>query len=504
MAIDEKKDKKRVNAELSGIKQVFGNLFFEELVSNEVDFDVRQRINQQEANKILRDDQVAAAMMQRISSVVGNDYKVVAGAKDKESLKAADFIAEQLQHIDWNSVTAAMMMAIFYGFKPAENLFSSDGRFIYLDEVKPRNPDYFGFDADENLVFIGLNGTTEGKKAKPPYFWYSVYGRTSSDELYGRGIVSALYYPVLFKHAGVQSWLDFLDGAAHPKMIGKLADFASDDEKEALLEVIKSINGYGGAVLNNDEDIGVIESKRDGKEFDNFTDFCDKAISKIILGQSLTIEDGTSRSFGKTLLEIRQERAKRDNAIVENPFNKHIVKFLVESNFPKAKMPHVRRDLEIKEDIESRSRADVRIFSMGAKPTQDYIDNTYGHGWVIPDYSQQEQQKDGRVNTLTGMIMKEDSNPVKRAQTDVTTDLSANTIDYQEEVDAVADAAVDEIDSAMDAVVNNVLEFIEQNGIDKTIEKLNDAIPDKDFTEIADIIENAGMIAAGIGMADND
>jgi phage gp29-like protein len=498
MPIDNPKDAgnlTRVRAETTGFKNQINSMLFSDIVTSTANQQMEGRFNSDVYDKILRDDQVSAGMMQRIASVVGSKYLVEKGGDDPEDLKAVEFIEKTLDHINWDEVTGKMLYSIFYGFTPAENIFTTDGTYIYLDAVKVRERDNFAFNYNEDMVF---NPHFQDKEqiCRSPYFWHTVFNSTNSVELYGRGLANALFYPVLFKHAGVQHWNDFLEGSANPKMVGTVGEFSGDEAKDDLLDIMEAMKGSAGAVLTDAQKLEVLESEKDGRQFDTMVDFHNKAISKTILGQSLTVEDGTSRSFGKTLLEIRQERAKSDARMVDEPFNRIVVKFLCDVNFPNAKTPTIKRDLEVKEDIETRSRADVRIFSTGARPTQDYITRTYGEGWILPPalVDPSNIEVDNRiVSHANGEV-----NVAKEGEEQE--NFSEKELDKQKEVDGTIKELTFDLNESMDDKVTKIMSYIDKNGIASAISNIPALLPDEEFDDVLDAIEQANLRVGALGL----
>ena len=451
-------------------------------------------------------------MYKRQASVVGSDWRVERGGDDDKSRKAAEFLEKNLHRIDWNRISAQMMWATFYGFSVSECLYETDGKNIFLKDIKIRERENFGWNADEKPVWLlDVESGQQGRAVDNPQFWWCRHGSVNNSELYGRGLANVIYYPVIFKHSGVNYWLDFLDKFANPTMVGKMSEYDNmEDGQQQFLNTIEALHGSGGTVLKSGQELDVLESIRNGGDYDKFTEWCNTAISKSILGQSMTIEDGTSRSFGKTMLEIRAERAVMDDDMVSGSFNRQIVPFLIESNFKGAKMPKVYRDLEVREDMEAQSRADIRVFNLGYEPTQDYIEKTYGKGWekserptaLKPEEGAFQNRPDGNVSDANTSVTEKNSVKDFADLLDVPgIEFSDDFTTGQRMVDEIADEASKKLPQALDKMIVPVMDFMAKNGIEKTIEKLEELVPSANMDELMDVMGSAQELAAAIGRA---
>ena len=216
----------------------------------------------------------------------------------------------------------------------------------------------------------------------------------------------------------------------------------------------------------------------------------------------MTIEDGTSRSFGKTMLEIRSERARGDDNMVSGSFNRQIIPFLIDSNFKGAKYPKVYRDLEVKDDMESLSRAWVRLSGVGLRPTQDLVDATFGEGWGFaaePVAQDKEEDSDGEVvSPLDGEVRTPIGNNVILSSGDEDLDF-ADKVDSQELLDSSIDEFSEALPDSMDKMIYPILDFMDKNGTQKTLDKLSELAPQMDIEDLMDVIQKGNELAASLG-----
>ena len=106
------------------------------------------------------------------------------------------------------------------------------------------------------------------------------------------------------------------------------------------------------------------------------------AISKIVLSQTMTTDDGSSRSQAEVHKDVRDEVVEADSDLLCGTFNRSVARWWRDLNYPGAAVPRVWRKTEPDEDINERADRDTKIHALGYDPTEDYIKETYGEGWV--------------------------------------------------------------------------------------------------------------------------
>ena len=135
-------------------------------------------------------------------------------------------------------------------------------------------------------------------------------------------------------------------------------------------------------VIPDDFVIELLEATRSGHaDYEMLEQAMDRAISKIILSQTMTTDDGSSRSQAEVHQEVKIDVIKSDADLLCASFNEQVVKRLIEWNFPNANPPQVWRRTEPEEDLVQLAERDNKIMMLGYEPTEEYIQETYGMGW---------------------------------------------------------------------------------------------------------------------------
>jgi phage gp29-like protein len=153
-------------------------------------------------------------------------------------------------------------------------------------------------------------------------------------------------------------------------------------ERQKALQALQAIQTDSAVVIPDDMSIELIEAARSGTaDYQALYERMDKAISKVVLSQTMTTDDGSSRSQAEVHKGVADWVIKTDSGLLCESFNRGPVAWLSAWNFPSATPPRVKRHTEPAEDLQARAERDNRIFTLGYEPSEQYIEETYGAGW---------------------------------------------------------------------------------------------------------------------------
>lgn len=327
---------------------------------------------------VLRDSQVKATFSQRRLAVVSHPVEVMPGGSMRRDRMAAEHLEEVLAHIRWDTVTEKMLYGRFYGYAVAEALWARDGAHVMLDRLVVRNRRRFVFDPEFRLKLL-TTSDPNGEELPERKFWVLSCGADHDDEPYGLGLAHWLYWPVYFKRNQMKFWLIASEKFGSPTVIGKYPRAASEPEIDKLEAAVKAVRTDSGITAPEDVIIELLEQARSGRmDYAGLYDRLDQAISKIVVGQTMTTDDGSSRSQSETHLEVRGDLVKSDEKLISDSFNRSVVRWLTDWNYPGAAYPIVRRNMEEEEDLKALSERDKTISEMTGKVPEDkYIEETY-------------------------------------------------------------------------------------------------------------------------------
>lgn len=333
--------------------------------------------------ELLRDDQVRSTLQQRRTAVVSREWVVEPGAEDARAEEAAEALREDLKAIRWDDITDKALFSVFYGWGIGEVMWAPGPDRVRIADVKVRDRSRFRFGHSGALYLLRNGGTLEEMPDRK--FWTITAGGDSHDDPYGLGLAHSIYWPVFFKRNGVKFWLVFLERFGQPTTKATVPPGMMDDPKTIAeaRKVLDSIATDSGVIVPENLVVDLIEATRTGTaDYATMCGYMDRAIAKVVLSQTASTE-GTPGKLGAddTQKSVRDDVVKADADLVCESFNRSVVRWWMEWNYPGVDMPRVYRKVEPPEDLNTRAERDSKLHAMGFEPEESYIKETYGEGW---------------------------------------------------------------------------------------------------------------------------
>ena len=349
--------------------------------------------------RILEDDQVYSTFQQRVRAITSRPWLVEPGGETPADEEAADFIRDQLNRIRWDEKVQKMASGLFYGYSVAEAMWAVEGGKVVLDKLKVRKAKRFRFNDANELVLLRPGKQPEVMPDRK--FWVFSCGADNDDEPYGRGLAHWLYWPVWFKRNDIKFWLILIDKLGIPTAKGTFPKGATKEEQDKLLAALAGIQSEAAFVMPEGMIAELMEAARAGSVGqEELYDRMNAAISKVVLSQTMTTDDGSSMSQSQVHMDVRQDVTESDADLIDDSFTSKVVRWLCEWNFPNAAIPRVERNFEESEDANTTAERDQKLWDMGARPTQEYAESQYP-GWKFPETAETMGQ-DKPTETVPG------------------------------------------------------------------------------------------------------
>jgi SPP1 gp7 family putative phage head morphogenesis protein len=332
--------------------------------------------------EVLRDDQCKSCWQQRTDALVQAPWEVKPASESAIDKSAGDFIKENLDSIEWDRANRGMHVGVWYGHAVGECMWELRESKVWLQQVKVRDRGRFAYDVHDRLV---LRSAARGDLWMPERkFWTFRTGADHDDEPYGLGLAHYAYWPVFFKRNAIKFWMVFQEKFAAPTIKGTMPAGTFNDTalKAKVLAELRRFASDTVIAVPDGTVVELLEAVRSGAtSYEAMTSTMDAAIAKIILSQTMTTDDGSSRSQAEVHARVRDKVVKTDSDLLCGSFNHSVVRWLTEWNFPGARPPTVWRNTEPEEQLNQRAERDVKVYSLGYEPDEVYISKVYGEGW---------------------------------------------------------------------------------------------------------------------------
>lgn len=335
----------------------------------------------------LRDDACKAPFEQRRLAVLKCEWQVDPGGDDPQSKAAAAWLTEQLQELEWDRITDGMLYARWYGHSVAECLYQPDlieGK-VALADIRVRDRARFAYANDRGAPFTWSRDQARWVRLPERKMWTLNTGADHDDSPYGLGLAHYCYWPVFFKRNNIKFWLVFLEKFGMPTAVARMPAGQYDNvaQRNKVRAALQAMASETGVILPEGTEFEFINAQRSGtQDYDTMRAAMDNALAKIIIGQTASTQ-GTPGRLGNDELqgEVKNDLVKADSDLVCGSFNRTVVRWLTEWNFPGAKPPRVWRLVDPPEDANAIAERDSKLYNMGWERTDESFTETYGNGW---------------------------------------------------------------------------------------------------------------------------
>lgn len=356
--------------------------------------------------EIRRDGQVHATFQQRRLAIVGRPLIVEPGRDDAVSRAAAAQLQANLEAIAFDRATKGMSWGFFYGFSVGECMWAVRDNKVWLDQVKVRTPWRFRFTPDGELRLLTRADQMRGEVLPARKFWTMASGADNDDEPYGLGLAHQLYWPVYFKKQALAFWLRALEKFGGPSVVAKYPPGTSLEDQAKLLAAAQAIRLDSAVVIPEDMGLEFLEAARGAVDQATFLRQFNAEISKVVIGQTMTTDDGASLAQGKVHQDVKEEVTDADAEELCESFQQGPARWLTEWNFPGAAIPVLRRPSPEDEERASKLRKEAAetlktMGEAGLEPDDETLADRYA-GWRRRPVPEPTPAVDAQIGGLGG------------------------------------------------------------------------------------------------------
>jgi len=356
---------------------------------------------------------VGGAIRRRKSAVKALEWGLDRGQAPSRVAKS---IEAMLADLDLETLIGQALEATLYGYQPMEVMWQRTGSMITPGDVIAKPPEWFCFDADNQLRFKTRQDPVYGELLPPRKFLLPRQDATYQNP-YGIPDLSMCFWPLTFKKGGLKFWLSFTEkfGSAWP--IGKLPRSATKEERAELLDDLESLIQDGVAVIPDDGSIELVElagKSASAELYERLVLLCRGEISIALLGQNQSTEATSNKASSVSGLEVTRDLRDADAKLAAGAINT-LIRWVCEQNWASVAAPVFSLwDQEAQDQLQAAR--DKSNYEAGARFTKQYWIRGYGY-----------QDSDLQESTVTSPATSPApagaaSAPVAFAQGDTTTD----------------------------------------------------------------------------------
>ena len=339
-----------------------------------------------------KDAHLYSELQTRKNAVHGLDYEIQPWSEDAADKKIRDFVADCLFNLDdFEDALLDLLDALGKGYSLCEIMWGADGAKAVvsrLEWIHAKKAVFYERGAG-NMWARSFEAPRILTEAEPingelmPAFKL-VYHRYKARSGYDTraGILRVCAWMYLFKNYAVKDWVAFAEVFGMPLRVGKYDPGASKEDKDALAAAIQSLGSDAAGIISKNTEIEFIAAlKSTGAEsvHQALAEFCDKQMSKSILGQTATTE-GTPGKLGNEDAQdkVRHDLIKSDAEGLAKTIRFQLIRPLVGYNFGWDRpLPWFKLRYERAEDLEQLSTVYKNLHEMGQPMSQEHVSDRF-------------------------------------------------------------------------------------------------------------------------------
>jgi phage gp29-like protein len=422
-------------------------------------------------------------------------WEVIATSDSKEDKKIAEFIESQFDNIpDLEDYFEDLLEAVGKGFRIQEIRWDiSEGQAI-IERLKSIPNKRFTF-FDSNLPKIITDKAPNGEELPAYKFIYHKPSVKCGSQLKG-GILRIAAWMYLFKNYSIKDWVSFAEIYGMPLRLGKYDTGASKGDKRALIQALRSLGSDAAGIISKNTEVEFVEAMKNAKGdiYETLSNFCNREISKGILGQTLSIDTAGSTgtySAAKAHELVRQDLREADAKSLAATIQSQLIVPLVGFNFgwdiAKKSCPKFKINVYKSEDLYKTAETYDKLVNMGLEISQDHVYKKFGvakpkegEKTLKPPKYQQVNQIENKATTQVF--------PFKKENKEFTPE--------QEEIEGLVDTAVNQAQGVYDEYIKTIKEVIvNAQSYEEIQEKLFDLYDDLDSGDLEELTARVFFVA---------
>lgn len=307
-----------------------------------------------------KDLHLGGILQTRKLAVSGLEWDILPASDSPEDQKIVDAAIEMVEYIEnFEDFLLDALDAIGKGFVVQEIMWDMSEGQVWIKEVNWVHQRRFTFNSPAAVLKTPKLLTDEapawGEDLPPNKFIVHKY-RARSGATQRGGILRPCAYMYLFKNYDIKDWLIFNELFSVPMRVGKYKPGAGTEEKDALKQAVFNLGVDAAAVISDNTIIEILESQRRGDAgiFSQLAEFCDKAMSKGVLGHTGSAEGTPGKLGGEDQAkQVRQDLTEADAKALMKTIKFQVLQPWVLFNYgPDKGVPKFKLHFEAGEDLE--------------------------------------------------------------------------------------------------------------------------------------------------------
>ncbi len=325
-----------------------------------------------------KDLHYASVLGTRKLAISGLSIRVEAASDDAEDVRRADQLKEIIDSPEFGELQADLTDAMGKGYAVSEIMWDRSGKTWNPARFESRDQRFFQFDRDtgRELRLLDEADMVNGV-ALAPYKFIVHLPRIRSGLPIRGGLARLAAVGYMCKAWTWKDWMGFADIFGMPMRVGRYGPGASKDDIATLMSAVANLGSDAAAVIPESMRLDFTPAANvagAGDFFKGLAEWWDKQVSKAVVGQTMSTDDGSSQAQATIHNEVRLDLLQADAKAESNTLNRYFVRPWCDLNFaPGRNYPRLIIDVPQPEDIKILISALEKLVPLGLKVEQSVI-----------------------------------------------------------------------------------------------------------------------------------
>lgn len=329
-----------------------------------------------------RDLHYASVLSTRKRAITGVTPIVVEGSDDAKGRKIAEAVRDLVGRPEFvDDYVTDLQDGLGKGYAIVETIWDRSGREWWPQRYAWRSPLHFQVDEVDGRTLRMKDPASRFGIDLPP-FQFSVHRPKLKSGLPIRGGLARLAaWAFLFKNYSLKDWMAFLEVFGMPLRVGKYGKGSSQEERRVLLRAVREISTDAAAIIPKEMEIEFHEvtGSSGNNLFSAMAEYLDKQVSKGVLGQTMSTDDGSSMSQAVVHENVRHDIARADARQTAVTCNRDLIRPFVDLNFgPQEKYPTIVFPITEPEDVKALADVVTRLVPLGLEVSMGEVRTRIG------------------------------------------------------------------------------------------------------------------------------
>lgn len=443
-----------------------------------------------------RDMHYASVLCTRKLAIAGLGPRVDALSDQTRDVEIADAVREMISAPWFGDALFDLADGLGKGYSVCEIVWDRSGKRWAPAQLPWRDPRFFVFDRETGQQLRLLDDADPANGIElAPYKFICHRPKVRSGLPIRGGLARLAAVAYMCKAWTWKDWMSFADIFGLPMRVGRYGPNATKDDIATLMSAVANLGSDAAAVMPESTNIqfqAAPNTAGAAEFFQNLANWWDKQISKGVLGQTMTADDGASLSQARVHNEVRIDLLKADARALQNTLNRDLVRPFVDLNFGPGRYPMLVLPVPEPEDLKLLIEALETLVPMGLEVEQSVIRDKLN----LPDPATGADVKLLRAPSAQPAGQAVPQPALNRAANRETTPVTGREAQ-------LADLAARRLDPLIAGWIDDIEALVRRA---RSIEDIRDGLlallPDLNTEQFGDAMQTALAIAGVAGMGD--